>query len=72
MRKGLSSLSRYIELHTDEELEQFSEDLILEATLREKHAIDEEENWLDNEFNRIFVTYTYPDVTKVHYHGYVS
>lgn len=66
MRKGLSSLSRYIELHTDEELEQFSEDLILEATLREKHAIDEEENWLDNEFNRIFVTYTYPDVTKVH------
>lgn len=65
MRKGLSSLSRYIELHTDEELEQFSEELILEAALRERHAIDEEENWLDNEFNRIFVTYTYPDVTKV-------
>lgn len=66
MRKGLSSLSRYIELHTDEELEQFNEDLILEAALREKHATDDEENWLDNEFNRIFVTYTYPDVTKVH------
>jgi hypothetical protein len=23
------------------------------------------ENWLDSEYHRIFVTYVYPDVTKV-------
>jgi DNA-binding GntR family transcriptional regulator len=64
MGKKIEKLSRYIELHTDEELEAFKDDLLLESIRRDKGVVDEE-SWLDEEFNRIFVTYAYPDVTKV-------
>lgn len=64
MGKKIEKLSRYIELHTDEELEAFKDDLLLESIRRDNGVVDEE-SWLDEEFNRIFVTYAYPDVTKV-------
>jgi len=64
MGKKIEKLSRYIELNTDEEFEAFKDDLLLESIRRDKGVVDEE-SWLDEEFNRIFVTYAYPDVTKV-------
>ena len=66
MRSKLSSLSRYIELNTDEELEQFSEELLVEMARHSNDAIRDDEEWLDREFNRIYVTYAYPDVTRMH------
>lgn len=64
MGRKLEKLSRYIEFHTDEELESFREELLLESLKRDKN-IDDEERWLDEEFNRIFVTYAYADVTRM-------
>jgi hypothetical protein len=53
---------RVITLETAEELSKF-------ITLVEEHItsndLDELESWIDNEFHRIYVTYAYPDVTKV-------
>jgi hypothetical protein len=65
MTKGLSS-SRVIHLDSNEELEDFIEELTTRF-LKNKGRMDEKtESWLDSEFNRIYVTYAYPDVTKVH------
>jgi hypothetical protein len=65
MTKGLSS-SRVIHLDSNEELEDFIEELTTRF-LKNKGRMDEQtESWLDSEFNRIYVTYAYPDVTKVH------
>lgn len=65
MSEGLSS-SRIIHLDSNEELEDFIEELTTRF-LKNKGRMDEQtESWLDSEFNRIYVTYAYPDVTKVH------
>lgn len=65
MSEGLSS-SRVIHLDSNEELEDFIEELTTRF-LKNKGRMDEQtESWLDSEFNRIYVTYAYPDVTKVH------
>ena len=65
MSEGLSS-SRVIHLDSNEELEEFIEELTTHF-LKNKGRMDEQtESWLDSEFNRIYVTYAYPDVTKVH------
>lgn len=65
MLKGLSS-SRIIEINTNEELEEFVKEL-RELVISNNYRMDSSvENWLDSEFNRIYVAYAYPDVTKVH------
>lgn len=61
--EGLSS--RVIEITNNDELNDFAEEL---RKLLIKHDFNMDssvENWLDSEFNRIYVTYAYPDVTKV-------
>jgi hypothetical protein len=64
MLKGLSS-SRIIEINTNEELEEFVKEL-RELVISNDYKLDSSvENWLDSEFNRIYVAYAYPDVTKV-------
>ena len=64
MLKGLSS-SRIIEINTNEELEEFVKEL-RELIISNNYRMDSSvENWLDSEFNRIYVAYAYPDVTKV-------
>ena len=60
---GLSS--RVIEITNNDELNDFANEL---RKLLIKHDFNMDssvENWLDSEFNRIYVTYAYPDVTKV-------
>ena len=53
---------REITLETAEELSKF-------INLVEDHVtnndVDMLESWIDSEFHRIYVTYAYPDVTKV-------
>ncbi len=57
--------SRIIEINTNEELEEFVKEL-RELVISNNYRIDSSvENWLDSEFNRIYVAYAYPDVTKV-------
>lgn len=64
MLKGLSS-SRIVEINTNEELEEFVKEL-RELVISNDYKLDSSvENWLDSEFNRIYVAYAYPDVTKV-------
>lgn len=64
MNKGLSS-SRIIEVSTKEELAEFERKL-REFLINNDFQLDDSvEDWLDSEFNRIYVTYAYPDVTKV-------
>ncbi len=57
--------SRIIEIKTNEELEEFVKEL-RELVISNNYRMDTSvENWLDLEFNRIYVAYAYPDVTKV-------
>lgn len=64
MNEGLSS-SRIIAVSTTEELAAFERKL-KEFLINNDFKMDDSvENWLDSEFNRIYVTYAYPDVTKV-------
>ena len=64
MNEGLSS-SRIVELTTNDELLDFERKL-REFLLNNDYKMDTTvENWLDSEFNRIYVAYAYPDVTKV-------
>jgi hypothetical protein len=53
-----------INIDNDEDLMEF--ELELKQHLeRNNYKLDDEESLWDSEFNRIFVTYVYPDVTKV-------
>jgi hypothetical protein len=64
MVKHITS-SRIIEIKTNEELEEFVKEL-RELVISNNYRMDTSvENWLDLEFNRIYVAYAYPDVTKV-------
>jgi hypothetical protein len=64
MSEGLSS-SRLVEMRTIDDLREF-EKALRNKLLENDFKIDSSvENWLDSEFNRIYVTYAYPDVTKV-------
>lgn len=64
MNEGLSS-SRIIAVSTKEELAEFERKLREFLINNDFQMDDSVENWLDSEFNRIYVTYAYPDVTKV-------
>jgi hypothetical protein len=64
MTKGLSS-SRIVELNSDEELADFLDELEKRYLNNGGNMDTDVEDWLDSEFNRIYVTYAYPDVTKV-------
>jgi hypothetical protein len=64
MTEGLSS-SRIVELNSDEELADFVDKLARKYFSNGGNMDNDVEDWLDSEFNRIYVTYAYPDVTKV-------
>ena len=64
MNEGLSS-SRIVELSTHDELVDFEHKLRTFLLNNDFKMDTSVENWLDSEFNRIYVTYAYPDVTKV-------
>lgn len=65
MNEGLSS-SRIVELSTLDDLLEFESKLRVSLLKNDMRMDDSVEHWLDSEFNRIYVTYAYPDVTKVH------
>ena len=61
--EGLSS--RVIAITSNEELDEFTNEL-RKFFINNDYKMDTTvENWLDSEFNRIYVAYAYPDVTKV-------
>lgn len=62
--EGLSS-SRQVVLETNEELDEFVRQLASHIISNNGQMDETTESWLDSEFNRIYVTYAYPDVTKV-------
>lgn len=62
--EGLSS-TRLVALQNDEELQSFEKELIQHLISNGGNMDETTESWLDSEFNRIYVTYAYPDVTKV-------
>jgi hypothetical protein len=64
MNEGLSS-SRIVELTTNDEVVEFEHKLRARLINNDFKMDSSVENWLDSEFNRIYVTYAYPDVTKV-------
>ena len=64
MSEGLSS-SGIVELRTIDELRDFEKALRNKLLANNFKMDDSVESWLDSEFNRIYVTYAYPDVTKV-------
>jgi len=53
---------RVVTLETEEELAKFID--LIESHVT-SNDLEELESWLDSEFHRIYVTYAYPDVTKV-------
>jgi hypothetical protein len=61
--EGLSS--RVIVLSNNDELDEFTHELRKILITNDCKMDSSVENWLDSEFNRIYVTYAYPDVTKV-------
>jgi hypothetical protein len=61
--EGLSS--RVIVLSNNDELDDFAHELRKILITNDCKMDNSVENWLDSEFNRIYVTYAYPDVTKV-------
>ena len=63
--EGLSS-PRLVDLQTIDELRDFEKALRNRLLANDFKMDSNVENWLDSEFNRIYVTYAYPDVTKVH------
>jgi hypothetical protein len=50
-------------LHDAEHEEHFKQELLKQYVIN--NGLEDVEPWLDSEFNQIFVTYMYPDVTKV-------
>ena len=50
-------------LHDDDHEQQFKQQLLRDYVTN--NGLDDVEHWADSVFNRIFVTYMYPDVTKV-------
>jgi hypothetical protein len=50
-------------LHDAEHEEAFEQELRRQWVIN--NGLEDTEKWLDSEFNRIFVTYMYPDVTKI-------
>lgn len=62
--EGLSS-PRVVTLQTNEQLELFETELAKHLISNGGNMDETTESWLDSEFNRIYVTYAYPDVTKV-------
>lgn len=57
-------ISRVIDITSNREEDKFEELLISE--FKKLDGFDKsQEDWLDSEFNKIFVTYMYPDVTKI-------
>jgi hypothetical protein len=64
MNEGLSS-SVIVELATSDDLIEFERKLRAFLMNNDFKMDESVENWLDSEFNRIYVTYAYPDVTKV-------
>ena len=64
MSEGLSS-PRLVEMRTIDELREFEKALRNKLLANDFKMDSSVENWLDSEFNRIYVTYAYPDVTKV-------
>lgn len=60
MRDELGSV---IILHDDDQEQQFKAELLKRYVTN--NGLEDVEPWLDSEFNQIFVTYMYPDVTKV-------
>ena len=60
----MQAKSRIINITSNEEKEKFEE--LLNDELNKLQGYDRScENFLDSEFNKIFVTYMYPDVTKI-------
>lgn len=60
----MQAKSRIINITSNEEKEKFEE--LLRDELNKLQGYDRScENFLDSEFNKIFVTYMYPDVTKI-------
>ena len=57
------AIGSVIILHDDDHEQQFKQQLLREYVTN--NGLDDVEPWADSEFNRIFVTYMYPDVTKV-------
>jgi hypothetical protein len=56
--------TRIIEITSNDDKVKFEELLI--AEFKKLNGFDQEhEDWLDSEFNKVFVTYMYPDVTKM-------
>lgn len=57
-------ISRVINITSNRDEDKFEELLISE--FKKLDGFDKsQEDWLDSEFNKIFVTYMYPDVTKI-------
>ena len=57
-------ISRVIDITSNREEDKFEELLISE--FKKLDGFDKsQEDWLDSEFNKIFVIYMYPDVTKI-------
>jgi hypothetical protein len=52
-------------LSNNDELDDFAHELRKILITNDCKMDNSVENWLDSEFNRIYVTYAYPDVTKV-------
>jgi hypothetical protein len=64
MSEGLSS-SLLVDMRTIDDLREFEKALRNKLLANDFKMDSSVENWLDSEFNRIYVTYAYPDVTKV-------
>lgn len=57
-------INRVINITSNRDEDKFEELLISE--FKKLDGFDKsQEDWLDSEFNKIFVTYMYPDVTKI-------
>ena len=54
--------SRYIAFEDDKDIEDTMNAVVNNLPKKIDATV---ETWLDNEFNRIFVTYAYPDVTNI-------
>lgn len=55
--------NRTMEFKTDEEIDNKMKEI--EEFFQQDINDEVVESWLDSEYHRIFVTYVYPDVTKV-------
>jgi hypothetical protein len=62
--EGLSS-ARVVELRTQDDVVEFEHKLRQRLLANDGMMDKTTESWLDSEFNRIYVAYAYPDVTKV-------